>query len=159
MMCPEERSEKMKNTLPACTDKLTILVNSCDAYEDLWMPCFTLLKRYWPDPDTAIVLNTETKQYRMDGLHIDCANFPEGDSYGARIRNALKHIHTEYVLLMLDDFFLRQMVRMEEICQIISWMDADSEIVCFNSEAMDLYTELDNRSYPRYRRVPPGNDY
>lgn len=27
-------------------NRMTMLVNSCDAYEDLWQPFFTLLKRY-----------------------------------------------------------------------------------------------------------------
>ena len=32
--------------------RVTLLVNSCDAYADLWQPFFTLLKRYFvPLPD------------------------------------------------------------------------------------------------------------
>lgn len=27
-------------------NRVTLLVNSCDAYADLWQPFFTLLKRY-----------------------------------------------------------------------------------------------------------------
>lgn len=28
-------------------NRVTLLVNSCDAYADLWQPFFTLLKRYF----------------------------------------------------------------------------------------------------------------
>jgi hypothetical protein len=44
-------------------EDLTILVNSCDAYEDLWYPFFELFRINWPNCKYDIVLNTETKSY------------------------------------------------------------------------------------------------
>ena len=47
--------------------RVALLVNSCDAYADLWQPFFTLLTRYFvPLPD-EILLNTETKEFHLDG--------------------------------------------------------------------------------------------
>ena len=42
-------------------NRVTLLVNSCDAYADLWQPFFTLLKRYFVPLPAEILLNTETK--------------------------------------------------------------------------------------------------
>ena len=54
--------------------RVTLLVNSCDAYADLWQPFFTLLKRYFvPLPD-EILLNTETKEFHLDGVKLRCVH-------------------------------------------------------------------------------------
>ena len=46
-------------------NRMTMLVNSCDAYEDLWQPFFTLLKRYFAPLDMRILLNTESKDFPL----------------------------------------------------------------------------------------------
>ena len=48
-------------------NRVTLLVNSCDAYADLWQPFFTLLKRYFVPLPAEILLNTETKDFAFDG--------------------------------------------------------------------------------------------
>ena len=48
-------------------NSVTILVSSCDLYEDAWYPFFKLLKIQWPECEQyRIVLNTETKTYNPD---------------------------------------------------------------------------------------------
>ena len=42
----------------------TLLVNSCDAYSDLWEPFFKMLGVHWPDCPYPIVLNTESKAFK-----------------------------------------------------------------------------------------------
>ena len=42
---------------------ITIIVNSCDKYSDLWYPFFELLRIQWPDLSYPIILNTESKTY------------------------------------------------------------------------------------------------
>lgn len=142
------------------SEKCTILVNSCDGYSDLWDPFFQLLKKYFPF-DFPIVLNTESKEYTLEGLRISCVHL-EGtakENYGARMLNALDHIKTPYVLLMLDDFFLRSGVLCTRLEEILGWMEHDTEIACFNSECSDVYADWEVDRYPGFRRVPPGNPY
>lgn len=138
---------------------LTILVCSCDAYEDLWMPFFTLLKRYWSPLDIDIILNTESKSFSMDGLDIQCVHSPNEKRYGQRMLNALEHIKTEYVLLLLDDFFLRKPVCEEKIKQIISWLKADENIVYFNCDILEAYVDYEVNKYPGFKRLPPASYY
>ncbi len=141
--------------------QLTILVNSCDSYEDLWPPFFTLLKKYLP-LDVPIILNTESKNFHFDGLNIICAHPYKYDAdypYGKRLKNALKYISTEYTLLLLDDFFFRTPVDLNLLSQIIEWMNNDPQIVCFNSEATKVYSDWECDKYPGFRRIPPGNNF
>lgn len=45
-------------------NNLTIIVNSCDKYEDAWNPFFKLMEIHWPKSDKyQIILNTENKDY------------------------------------------------------------------------------------------------
>ena len=117
--------------------KVTILVNSCDKYSDLWTPFFTLLYKYWPGCDLEILLNTETKNYRFNGLNIDrCpTQFGAETSYGLRMITTVSNIKTDYLLLLLDDFFIRRLVDVEKLKDIIGWMDCDDNIACFNFAA------------------------
>ena len=81
--------------------RVTLLVNSCDAYADLWQPFFTLLTRYFvPLPD-EILLNTETKEFHLDGVKLRCVH-SNAPTYGERMTEALKQVKTEYTLLLLD---------------------------------------------------------
>lgn len=139
--------------------KLTILVSSCDAYEDLWLPFFTLLKKYWNPCDIQILLNTESKEFSFPGLEIECVHSPGEQRYGKRLLNALKKVKTPYVLSLLDDFFLRSPVDEARIRQIIDWMDDDKNIVYFNCDPNQAYADWDVDKYPGFRRLPPGNDY
>lgn len=139
--------------------KLTILLSSCDAYEDLWLPFFTLLKKYWNPCDIQILLNTESKEFSFPGLEIECVHSPGEQRYGKRLLNALKKVKTPYVLSLLDDFFLRSPVDEARIRQIIDWMDDDKNIVYFNCDPNQTYADWDVDKYPGFRRLPPGNDY
>ncbi len=140
-------------------DNLTILVNSCDAYEDLWNPFFSLLKKYWSSLDLPIILNTESKNFSFDGLNIKCVHSKVGLPYGKRIRNALSKVKTKYVLSLLDDFFIRSEVNIERINEILGYMEEDSKIVYFNCDVNKTYAEWEVDNYRGFKRLPPGNDY
>ena len=122
------------NSSKLLKEQLTILVNTCDAYEDLWVPFFTLLKKYWDPDGIRILLNTESKDFSFNGLKIECVHSLGEKRYGQRMLNALKQVKTKYVLLLLDDFFLRNPVDVDRIAQMVRWMQEDSGIACFNCD-------------------------
>lgn len=111
-------------------NKATILVNSCDAYEDTWYPFFELLKKYWHDCPYPIVLNTETKAYKDDFLPIKCYSLYQNKkpTYGERMLEHLKRIDSEFIIMMLDDFFLRSPVDMGKIDVYIEFMEANPDV-------------------------------
>ena len=139
-------------------NRMTMLVNSCDAYEDLWQPFFTLLKRYFAPLDMRILLNTESQDFHFEGLNIECVH-SSAATYGERMTDALRRVKTEYTLLMLDDFFLREPVKMDRLHDLVRWMDADRDIVYFSSDITEALYDWEVDRYPGYRRLPVGNRY
>lgn len=90
---------------------LTIVVCSCDKYDDLWYPYFEIFKNQWPDCKYPIILNTESKTYAHNGLNIRCLQLYKPEevaniSWSDRMIETLKYVDTEYVLVTLDDHFL-----------------------------------------------------
>lgn len=135
----------------------TVLVNSCDSYEDTWMPFFTLLKKYWPDCKFPIALNTETKQYQFSGLNIKSINLnkklrKKNISWGKRLKETLKSIDTKYIIFMLDDFFLFDYVDSKKIDEVIAWMENDSKIGVFSFFRVedDIHKDLKSTKYPNF---------
>ena len=146
--------------MDSLNNRITLLVNSCDKYDDLWFAFFTLLKKYWRPLDTQIIFNTESLDYTHEGLNIKCVH-PRNKNipYGERLLNALKYVETEYVIIMLDDFFLRDYVNATDIAQIVNWMDNDKNIVYFNCDCTPVYADWEDEKYPGYKRIPWGNEY
>ena len=141
-------------------NKITVLINSCDSYEDLWVPFFTLFKKYWDPEGIRIILNTESKTFSFDGLSIECVH-PENkdDPYGKRMLHALSQITTPYVIPLLDDFFLRKTVDTELINEIIRWMESDKHIVYFNCDCTNTFCDYEVDKYRGFKRLPNGNEY
>ncbi len=111
-------------------NELTILVCSCDTYEDTWYPFFKLLKKFWQDCSYEVVLNTESKNFSYDGLNITCLQAFKDNTvpYGERLLFHLNHIKSKYILLMLDDFFIREYVNEEKINNYIDVMNNNPDI-------------------------------
>ncbi len=109
---------------------LSILVNSCDKYDDLWYPFFELMNIYWPDVKYPIYLNTETKSYenKHDTFQVNAINYPQKATWSQRLLHALKSIPSEFVLFLMDDYFLLNKVNEEEIGDIVNWMKQDRNI-------------------------------
>ena len=59
-------------------NSVSILINSCDAYEDIWEPFFRCFSENWPDCPYPIYLNTETKEYNPDYIHVTSLNVIRG---------------------------------------------------------------------------------
>lgn len=109
-------------------NKVTILVSSCDLYEDAWEPFFRLWNIQWPDCPYNAVLCTETKQYSCDFLNVKTVNTGKDVSWTARLRQALKQIDTEYVLFALEDFFLLEKVNVDLFNQAVKLLDDNPKI-------------------------------
>ena len=112
----------------------TILVNSCDKYEDAWNPFFKLLKKQWSDCQYDIVLSTETKTCKCDCFDVKTINSDPQLSWSARLKNTLNNIETEYVLFFLEDFFLLEKVRIDIFNQALNLIKSNNEIglIVFN---------------------------
>lgn len=139
-------------------DKIALLVNSCDKYEDLWAPFFTLLKKYW-NPEYPIVLNTESKDFNFEGLNIKTLKLFENKNveWSERLRITLENIDSEYVITLLDDFFLEKSVDNNKINQCVKWMDENQNIAAFYFVYIKD-TEQDNQ-YPGFLKIKDTGEY
>ena len=85
-----------------------LLIVSCDAYEDLWTPFLTLLKRHWGDCPFPVYLGAG--KLHNDEEDVTVVRSDGGRDWSKCLRDYLGQIPHEYVLMMLDDFFLRKAV-------------------------------------------------
>lgn len=93
---------------PSCA----VLVMSCDAYQDLWRPFFTLFWRYWADCPFPVYLCSNCATYADSRV----TTLTPGDyEWSGRLRLSLEQIDAEYVLLLLEDFFLCQPISTDAI--------------------------------------------
>lgn len=118
----------------------TLVVCSHDAYQDAWMPLFTLFDRYWPGiRQVPIVLNTETLTYQYKGLNIICPQLyascpnPKVVPWSRQLREILEQsVHTDMVLIFLDDFFLLSTVDKQRLEICCKYMIKHKNIACIN---------------------------
>lgn len=124
--------------------RCSVLLSSCDKYEDAWGPFFFFLNREWRNCPYPIYLNTETKNYSIEGKQLYVLN--SGDrtlSWSLRLKKALKRINTKYVLFLLEDFFLLGKVNQEEISRCLDIMDENQRI-----SVIDFEYPKDNEGEP-----------
>lgn len=97
---------------------LTVVVDSFDGYSDLWPCFFSVFQKHWADCPYDIKLVSNQKKF--DG--IDTINVGEETCWSERTLKAIESINTDYVLLLLEDYFLGEPVKNKEIEQVISFM-------------------------------------
>jgi hypothetical protein len=85
---------------------LTIVVNTCDSYEDVLGIFFHAMKDCWPDCPFPVVINTETNSHSFPARVNNYSNGTDVDNWGDRLRSVLNSINTKYVLMLYDDFIL-----------------------------------------------------
>ncbi len=139
----------------------TIVVSSCDSYEDTWYPFFKIMDNQWKDRSYPIVLNTESKSFDYGDMNIKTFNFYKPGKkvpWGKRLIRTLKAIDTEYILFMLDDFFLLEPVDQKRIEQCIEWMDQDKEIAVFSFWRTHQPNIKDGK-YPHFEKRPQNGEY
>ncbi|WP_146204676.1 hypothetical protein [Butyrivibrio fibrisolvens] len=114
-------------------EKLSILVNSCDKYKDVWDLLFESFRINWSSCPYKIYINTETENYTYKDMPIKvihtAGKLGLKRNWGGRLKKALKNIDTPYVLNYLDDFVLSEPIQNEEILEkIIDFMDENPEV-------------------------------
>lgn len=119
--------------------KISILINSCDAYSDAWNPFFRILERTWPEAkDYDIYINTETIQYKDSFFDIKTLNCLDNSSkipWGMRLIQALERIDSEYIIFLLEDFFFENKVPNEVVMKCVDFLETDPDIasICMTS--------------------------
>lgn len=142
-------------------NKCTLLVNTCDAYSDVWELFFRALKEQWTDCKIPIVINTETKSYpNVEGITVVNYSSKNGkDCWGKRYKHALKKIATPYIIPVLEDFVLKERFTGNDlIYKTIEWMDKNSDIGVFYLHRHP-FVDQKKTEYEGFGLMPQKSEY
>ena len=99
---------------------LTIVVNTCDAYQDVLGIFFHAFKEFWPNCPYPIVINTESSNAFLNTVKVhNHIRTTVADDWGDRLRSTLNSIETEFVLMLYDDFIVDTQVNSNGIQQAL----------------------------------------
>ena len=117
----------------------SILINTCDKFEDCWNPFFKLFKYYWPDCKGKLYLNTEFKELSYPDLNIISVKACEGKSFNGKyatwsqcLKWALEKIDTDIILYMQEDYFLNGKVDNNMIEHYVRYMYEKPDVPCIH---------------------------
>ncbi len=149
------------NAPPTNKKDCTIIINSCDNYEDVWLPFFSAFKDMWPDCDCKIILNTEHKNFSFEGLQIVTLNLSPAEGkkpWGWRLRRALSLVDTEFVIALFDDFILEAPVNKKKLFRCIQEMKNNNKISVFYFNNIPGNNSVEPK-YDGFELIGKRNDY
>ena len=126
----------------------SILINTCDKFEDCWNPFFKLWSLYWKDCTGKVYLNTEYKDYSYPGLDIitvkGCAahGVPRNKrtTWSQCLKWALEAMDADIVLYMQEDYFLTGPVKNDLIEKYVKLIESRDDIQCIQLTRAGIWT-------------------
>jgi hypothetical protein len=131
----------------------SILINTCDKYEDCWNPFFKLFSIYWPSYKGKIYLNTEYKDHSYDNLNIIPLKIAEEKqdenpiTWSECLMRALDKIDSDIVLYMQEDYFLKDKVKNNLVDQYVELMTQNKDIGCIHLTDQALKSYENEKKY------------
>lgn len=106
---------------------VSLLIIGFDPYKDVWDVYFQLLEQYYPDrPKTFLATNGMRPQY-PNVIVIPTSNECE---WSMKVNKSLERIDSEYIVLLLEDFFTTRSVNNYELQELVRLMDNNSLNYC-----------------------------
>jgi hypothetical protein len=134
----------------------SIFVSSADSYSDLWPVFFDLFKRYWPEYDGEIYLNTENKTYTHPSLNIICTQVGKQKSFGITFRKGLDTIPTDNVLLIMIDYIFMGKVNSIKIKEYFDFfINKDLDSLCLTHQGYPNIEQTNNVELVRVHAPAP----
>lgn len=133
------------------SSKIPLIVSSCDKCSDLWQPFFTLVRKNWTEFDRKVYLCTDSKNFEYEDIDIECPlRMSQGSTWSENLMALLNQIKDDYVLFMLDDFWLKTKVDIEQLnrCEKIIKSDPDVGFICLIYQQEPSTENPISRNYP-----------
>ena len=112
------------------SEELSILVISYDGAKELWPPFSQAWKQNWADCPFEIILITQSITQLSNSCFDRIISVPSKATQAIyRIKEALKQIHSNYVLVMCDDYFLCDKPDEKKLMHIVNMM-REKQISC-----------------------------
>lgn len=106
---------------------LTIVVNTCDTYQDVLEIFFHAFKLHWPDCPYPVVINTESNTYQHPARVHNYSSTSGLDDWGDRLLSTLSSIESEFVLMLYDDFILDRSVSKERVTTALDLLKSEAQ--------------------------------
>lgn len=111
----------------AAAIKVSILIVSCDGYSDLWRPCVNLWRRHWPGCPWPLIIGAEEADF--DDPTVRIVRAPKGAVWSDCVAAFLRQVESPWVLVVLEDFFLRDRVSAGRLQRLLVLAQA-GELIC-----------------------------
>ena len=85
-----------------------ILVSSCDAFSDCWLPMIHSLRKYWPNCPYPIYFISNFDSIEEKGINF--IKVCQDKGFGSNTKRALELINADSIIFFLEDYFLQEKV-------------------------------------------------
>ena len=130
---------------------LSIFVDSFDGYSDVWDTFFLIFKHYWNDCIFPIYLVSNNLSYKDKKVKV----IRTGDEidWFTRTKRALNTIKDDYVLFMLEDYFISKKINNDDFLSIIDYMKKN-DIFYYRLSTSNIISKGDTyiQSVPKNQR-------
>lgn len=134
---------------------LAILVSTCDAYSDAWLPFFQLLEKFWGDcPYPIYMMTSGTPLPYAKAIPIATGL---RQNWSDCLIQALAQIPDSHVLLLLEDYFITKPVAQAEIARLFAAAVTDGWD-CLRLFPFPEGGEASERN-PEFALIDPGAAY
>jgi hypothetical protein len=118
-------------------ERIALLVLSCDKYSDLWPNYFHLLKTFWPDCPFRKYLQTNFLDFD-DANDLKILKIGKDKSWSDGLIKSVEKLNKyDYVLLMMEDMFLRKPVNNERLIRVIqNFINIDGNFITLINEPL-----------------------
>lgn len=86
----------------------SIIISSCDAFEDCWEPMIYSIEKYWIDCPFPIYFISNYKE--IESEKVTFIKVGKDLGFCSNLKNALKQIGTKYIIYFQEDYFLNKKV-------------------------------------------------
>jgi hypothetical protein len=98
--------------------KTAVLMISCERYQQVWRPFFTLFARYWPECPYPIYLGTNKGSY-PGVVTLQTGDDGGAKMWAARLKSVLASLPVDRVILLQEDFLLSSPANNRRIRQLV----------------------------------------
>lgn len=105
------------------------LVLGCNKHNEIAKKYFALANKFWPESLNRTIFCTDIVS---DDIHSFCNRFAVGvnQSYKSRLVEGLKQCENDYVLVMLDDYYITKKINDDDFAQLINNLKKDNIAYC-----------------------------
>ena len=100
--------------------ELTLMIQTCGKFSDLWEAHMAFLESSWPDHPEAVLVTDEPTDAVFPGVAVFAAG--AGLHMPGRLAAVLPRIQSDYILLTLDDYFPIYPISTEKITRLVEIM-------------------------------------